>query len=411
LLVWALTTAAWLVRLLILVGDGSLSAPITGDELQFHGLASNLASGSGFTLDGSAVINRMPGYPVLLAGLYLVTGPSLVAARLLNTVLGALCVPLVYQLGKQLWGQRVGFGASAVFAFDPFSMFWPQFLLSENLQILLATLLAVLLVSSESRIFRAQLAGIVAALCILTHPGTLLVVVAALLWYWFYGRNRRFPKRHFVFLVLSLLLLMSFWTVRNWTLTGRFVPLTAGVEASGGGFVFWISNNAVTAQPGELWGRYVPFREYSRLPDFPEYSSLPPNDPALLDRKGYEYGFKFLTTQTGQVPMLLLGKLLNFWEPEVMTHSGYHVVPLLGVIVLPLYLIGLIKHWRKSLQTRLAVVYVAAALAVALTFWGGARFRAPAEAFFVLCLTIGLVQIWTWVRQFRPSNQTHGSQV
>lgn len=391
------------------MGNGSLFAPITGDELQFHELAENLASGRGFTIAGSDVINRMPGYPVLLAGLYLVTGPSLVAARLLNTVLGALCVPLVYQLGKQLWGQRVGFGAGAVFAFDPFSMFWPQFLLSENLQILLVTLLCVLLSSSQSSILRAQLAGIVGALSILTHPGTLLVVAAALLWYWFYGRGRRFPVRHFVFLALSLLLLMSFWTVRNWTLTGRFVPLTAGVEASGGGFVFWISNNAVTAQPGQYWGRYVPFREYSRLPDFAEYSSLPPNDPALLDRKGYEYGLKFVTTQPGQVPMLLLGKLLNFWEPEVMTRSGYHVVPLLGVIVLPLYLIGLIRHWRKSMQTRLAVVCIAAALTIALIFWGGARFRAPAEAFFVLCLTIGLVQIWSWLRQFRPTNQTSSS--
>lgn len=177
--------------------------------------------------------------------------------------------------------------------------------------------------------------------------------------------------------------------------------------ASGGGFVFWISNNTITAQPGEYWGRYVPFREYSRLPDFPEYSSLPTNDPVLLDRKGYEYGFKFLTTQPGQVPMLL-GKLPNFWEPEVLTRSGYPIVPLLGVIVLPLYLIGLVLHWRRSLQTRLAVAFIAA-LFVALVFWGGARFRAPAEAFFVLCLTMGLVQIWSWVRRVPPSNQVYSS--
>jgi 4-amino-4-deoxy-L-arabinose transferase-like glycosyltransferase len=100
------------VRVFILAGDGSLFAPITGDELQFHRLAENLAAGRGFTLDGSAVINRVPGYPVLLAGLYLVMGPSIVAARLLNTVLGALCVPLVYRLGKQLWGHRAGASCS-----------------------------------------------------------------------------------------------------------------------------------------------------------------------------------------------------------------------------------------------------------------------------------------------------------
>ena len=99
-------------------------------------------------------------------------------------------------------------------------------------------------------------------------------------------------------------------------------------------------------------------------------------DGSLLDRKGYEYGFKFLTTQPGQVPMSLLGKLLNFWEAEVMTRSGYHVVPLLGVIVLPLYLIGLILHWRRSLHTRMAVAFIAAALFVALVFCGRAIPRA-----------------------------------
>lgn len=394
---YGITIAAWLVRLSVMLVDGSLFAPIVGDELHFQGLAENLAAGRGFSLDGADVINRMPGYPALLAVLYLFTGPSIVAGRLLNTVLGALCVPLVYQLGKQVWGQRAGLVAGAIFAIDPFSMFWPQFILSENLQIPLATLLGVLLVGRESTVLRAQLAGIVAALCILTHPGTLLLIGAALLWYFIYGRSRKFPIRHFVFLVLSLLTLMSFWAVRNWQLTGRLVPLTAGVEASGGGFVFWISNNALTSQPGEHWGRYVSARDYDKLPDFGEYSKLPSNDPALLDRKGYEYGWKFITSQPDKVPMLLLGKLKNFWEPEVMTRSGYHIVPILGVLVLPLYLLGLILHWRRSLQSKMVVTFVASTLLIALIFWGGARFRAPAEACFVLCLTMALVQIRDWI--------------
>jgi 4-amino-4-deoxy-L-arabinose transferase-like glycosyltransferase len=347
----------------------------------------------------------------LLAVLYLFTGPSLEAARLLNTVISALCVPLVYQLGKQLWEQKVGLAAAAVFALDPFNIFWPQFLVSENLQIPLVTLLGVLLISPKTSTLRAQLAGVVAALCIITHPGTLLVVAVAFLWYFFYSRSRRFPVRHLVLLMLTMLLLLSFWTVRNYTLTGRFVPLTAGVEASGGGFVFWISNNAVTAQPGEFWGRYVPFREYSRLPDYPEYSSLPSDDPALLDRKGYEYGWRFLTSQPDQVPMLLLGKLLNFWEPEVSMRSSTQNVPLLGIIVLPLYAIGLVAHWRRSMQTRVVVAFIAGALLLDLVFWGSARFRGPVEAFFVLCLTVAVLQIWRWVGRLKGPRSLANSQV
>jgi 4-amino-4-deoxy-L-arabinose transferase-like glycosyltransferase len=391
--------------------DGSLFAPIVGDELQFQGLAESLAAGRGFSLDGADVINRMPGYPALLALLYLVTGPSLIAGRLLNSVLSALCVLLAYQLGKQLWGQRVGLAAAALFAINPFNIFWPQFMVSENLQIPLVSLLGVLLVGRESTLLRAQLAGIVAALAILTHPGTVLLVAGALLWYFIYGRSRKFPYSHFLFLVLSLLTLMSFWTVRNWLLVERFVPLTAGVEASGGGFVFWISNNEVTSQPGEHWGRYVSFRDYDKLPDFPEYSSLPSDDPALLDRKGYEYGWRFITSQPDKVPMLLLGKLLNFWEIELSTRSSRNMVPLLGLIFWPLYLLGLVLHWRKSLQSKIVVAFIGSALLIALIFWGSARFRAPAEVFFVLCMTVGIAQVSDWVRQIAARRPPAANEV
>src|SRR5437870_2201697 len=66
----SLTLFAFLLRVLLMVADGSLWMPITSDGVQYHGLAENLASGRGYTLSGYAVVNRMPGYPALLALLY-----------------------------------------------------------------------------------------------------------------------------------------------------------------------------------------------------------------------------------------------------------------------------------------------------------------------------------------------------
>ena len=85
---------------------------------------------------------------------------------------------------------------------------------------------------------------------------------------------------------------MSSWTVRNWLLVGAFVPLTTGIESSAGGFVFWISNNHLTAQPGEYWGRFIPAKEYPNMPDFAAYDSQTTSSVTQLDRKGYEYGLK-----------------------------------------------------------------------------------------------------------------------
>jgi hypothetical protein len=398
-LVLSITIAALLVRIAIMVSDGSLWKPIVADELQFNGLAESLASGQGFSLDGNSIINRMPGYPSLLAVLYLVTGPSIVWAHLLNSVLGALCVPPAYQIGRRIWGWRVGLVGCGVLAVDPFSVFWPQFLLSENLQMLLVTLLGALLIAREQTVFRAQLIGLVAALSILTHPGTVPIVAAALLWYVAYRWGKQFPWRHFAFLVASLLLVLSFWTVRNWLLVGSFVPLTAGVEASGGGFVFWISNNTLTAQPGEYWGGFIPAKEYSKLPDFAEYEKLPTNDPVLQDHKGYELGLRFLTSHVDQVPMLLLGKQLKFWEPKLIMRSGEWPEPLLGIIVLLPFLIGLVAHWRKGIEGRMVLAFLAGDLLLSLIYWGGARFRPAVEAYLALTFAVGLVQIVSWVRR------------
>jgi 4-amino-4-deoxy-L-arabinose transferase-like glycosyltransferase len=393
------TFAALLVRLALLLVDGSLWKPIVADELQFYGLGASLATGHGFSLDGFDVINRMPGYPSLLALVYLITGPSMEWARLLNVLLGTLCVPLIYLVGKQVWGVRIGLAAAGALAFDPFSIFWPQFVLSENLQILLVTLLGVLLISAKQSVLRAQAIGLVAALSILTHPGTVPIVAAAFLWYWFYARSLRVPFRHYFYIGLTFLLVMSFWWVRNWLLVGGFVPLTAGVEASGGGFVFWISNNELTAQPGEYWGSFIPAKEYAKMPDFEQYNHLASPSAIELDHKGYEYGLKFLTSHPDEVPMLLVGKVVKFWEPRVITRDAEVIVLPLAVMFVPLYILGLVLHWRRSLKARMVVAFVAGALLLSLIYWGGARFRASVESYLVLALVVAVVQIVVWVRQ------------
>lgn len=397
--VLSFTLAAFLVRLALLLYDGALWKPIVADELQFHGLGASLAAGRGFSLDGFDVINRMPGYPSLLALVYLVVGPSVEWARLLNVVLGTLCVPLIYLVGKQIWGVGIGVAAAGALAFDPFSIFWPQFVLSENLQILLVTLLGVLLISPKQSVLRAQGIGLVAALAVLTHPGTVPIVAVAFFWYWFYARSLRFPLRQYLYIALTFLLVMSFWVVRNWLLVGGFVPLTAGVEASGGGFVFWISNNQLTAEPGEYWGSFIPAKEYPRMPDFEEYSHLASPSAIELDHKGYEYGLKFLTSHPDEIPMLLLGKIIKFWEPRLITRDAEFIVLPLAILFVPLYILGLVLHWRHSLKARMVVAFVAGALLLSLIYWGGARFRASVESYLVLALVVAVVQIAAWARR------------
>ena len=97
--------------------------------------------------------------------------------------------------------------------------------------------------------------------------------------------------------------------------------------------------------------------------------------------------------------MLLLGKVIKFWEPRVITRDAEVIVLPLAVIFVPLYILGLVVHWRHSLKSRMVVAFVAGALLLSLIYWGGARFRASVESYLVLALVVAVVQIALWVRQ------------
>jgi 4-amino-4-deoxy-L-arabinose transferase-like glycosyltransferase len=392
--------AALLIRVAILAFDGNLYKLPVGDDAQYQGLAVSLATGKGFSLGGYDVINRMPGYPGLLALLYLVTGPSVAAARLLNVLLGVVCVPLAYRLGHKLWGRQVGLVTAGLLVVDPFHATAPLAVAPHNLLVPLITLLAVLLLARNQTILVAQLIGVVAALALMTHPSTLPILASVGLWYVFYSRSKKVPFRQYFFLAITFLLIMSSWAVRNWFLVGSFVPLTSGIESSGGGFVFWISNNHLTAQPGAYWGRFTTADQYPNMPDFGEYeAALASGDVTLLDRKGYELGLKFLTTHPEQIPSLLLGKFIGFWQPKLFAVRGEPIIPVVWLALAPLYAVGLWAHWRHSLRSRIAVAFVTGATVLALLYWGDPRFRAPVEAFLIIAAVLGALQIAAWVQR------------
>ena len=57
---------------------------------------------------------REPGYPLILAGLYNITGPSYRAAQALNALLGILTIALIFALGRDIFGPPVGLLGAAI---------------------------------------------------------------------------------------------------------------------------------------------------------------------------------------------------------------------------------------------------------------------------------------------------------
>jgi 4-amino-4-deoxy-L-arabinose transferase-like glycosyltransferase len=176
-----------------------------------------------------------PGAPLLYAGVYYLTGgvdPE--RARIAVALLGAAMILLTYMLGRRLGGPLVGVIAAFLAAIYPAFIDNTGQLLSEPIAAftLVAAVLSFLWASDEGRRLWAWLApGALLGATALTRPEYLpFVALFATIALVRVGRRRSWKLG----LVSSVLLVGAFvavlapWTVRNYLVLDRFVPVTTG---------------------------------------------------------------------------------------------------------------------------------------------------------------------------------------
>ena len=98
--------------------------------LQADGLAHHLAYRN---LDGSFTAHWPPGYPLVLSGMFAVTGTHLLAAKALNVALSGATVLLTYTVGARAFGARVGLVAALLLALAPGHVYFSTMVMAEVL--------------------------------------------------------------------------------------------------------------------------------------------------------------------------------------------------------------------------------------------------------------------------------------
>jgi tetratricopeptide (TPR) repeat protein len=179
----AIFALALLVRIVHLAGmDSSPTAglPIM-DAADYDQLArSLLGQGSAST----PLFWQAPFYPLVLGGLYALSGGSLLAVQLVQIVLGSLTAALTVRLGRGIGGARVGTVAGIVVAlYGPLVFYDGELLATSWAAFLTVTGLLVLLrVRERPDTRRGLVFGLVLALGVITRPPLLLAWVGATLW-------------------------------------------------------------------------------------------------------------------------------------------------------------------------------------------------------------------------------------
>lgn len=331
---------------------------------------------------------RTPGYPLFLAACQAVLGERTLPVRLVQAVLGTVCVYLVYHLARQVVGSRGGSSsravpliAAAVAAVNPHYLAMSALVLSEAAfePLMLAAMLGVAVlwpISGGGGPIAGRRAGLVAlgsgaaaGAAVLVRPSWALFV-PLMLAAWVVaglriGRGRE-AMRGAVLCGLGLVLIMGPWWARNARVYGRFVPTALWMGAS-----LYDGLNPAADGGSDM----IPF-----LRD-PEIWPLDEQDQdAELTRRAVA----FARERPGRALELAAVKLRRYWSPwpnaeglrsRGLAAAGAAVeVPILGLMALGL--------WDRRRDAR-AWFFLAGPIlyfcALHLIFASSMRYRIPGE--------------------------------
>lgn len=357
------------------------------DALHWHMMAMNFLDGKGLIISDQLRAYRTPLPGLYFAAIYTVVGISTLAVQAVNTLLGVITVGLAYDLVRRSFSGDAAIPAALLVAFWPTGLLYTPQLLSETLFVFL--LMLALWLAWVFRTWAAiwlSLVGLVLGAATLTRQTGLIIAGAVggwALWDGSFGEVRLKLLRPVMILFFLMIAILP-WTVRNYLLIGKFIPLT-----SEGGSSLWIANNPMADGTGA-----------EKVKDMPTIRALPEVE------RGAAYqslAVQFIRENPAQFVRLSLRRLLYFW------HLGYHGEGLAEIGFLLVYLpmlalacVGVWRGWEVNRAAALLLLTVPAALTlVHMFFLPVGRYRLPAEM--VACLFAGLAisRIWERTGGFR----------
>jgi 4-amino-4-deoxy-L-arabinose transferase-like glycosyltransferase len=382
--------------------------PLT-DSADFDRWAVSLARHGSFpasALDpnGSPTALRPPAFPLALAALYKLVGTGDPARRweaglLLQAVLGAVSVALLYLIARRLWSRGIALACGLVAALWPPLVMVGTSLMAEPLFIALelaAVLAALHHRDSPCRWRWAIAAGVLCGLASLARSNGVVVVVALLFLVWT-GRPRltRAALRAPLALLAATILTIAPWTIRNALVLHHFVPITT--EA---GYALAGTYNPTVAGAKRFPAAWAP-------PVLQEFESLSKNrhiDEAALSNQMLSDGLTYVRHHPTYVAKVfyynslrtldLTGTSFERFAARYEVYPRWLVDPSVYAIWVVLLLAagalvtgagGLVRRapvalWWVPLLVFLSVVFV----------YGGARYRSPADPFLIALAVLAL---------------------
>ncbi len=357
-----------------------------------------------------------PLYPYMLAAFYSLFGRDLFAVKLVQAVLGAVNVVLVYFVGRHAFGdRRTALWAALLTMGYGVYYFYEGFLLKTTVAVFFTNLalLCLLLARNTDRKLYWLLAGLVTGLTSLLRGNILLVIPFVLLWiaweFWKKGLSGIGTRAGLY--CLGLMLAISPATIHNWAASGDFVLTTYQ-----GGTNFYIGNHHAAS------GIYEPLKPNLSMPQFEKQDAVEiatealggKPSPSEISRYWFGRSFEFIGDHPGEFLELTYRKLRLFLNGNEIADdvdyrffrgfSTWFQMPRLSPgLIFPLAFMGIVfslAGWRRH---RLLYIYILASSLSVVLFFVFSRYRVPVMSGFILMAAYGMTELWRSVagRQWR----------
>lgn len=365
----------FLVALLprIFLAFNSIEIPAS-DALGYDHQAIGILEGKGFIENGKASSSREPLYSLFLAGIYYLFGHSYTAVRIVQAILGALVCVVVFQIAKNLFTSKIAVLAGLLAVFSPSLIKISEKLLSENLYTFLLVI-AILLILKQTKAKNYKclaLSGITLGLASLTRY---VIVFFPFFIVVFMGRSLipkdySIKKRVFSTLVLILFFILPIlpWTIRNWAVHHKFIPV---VSRTGAGLYY-----SYFPKDGKIYGFNIPDENTEKA--------------KLLGSETEESNYlikltlKFIKEHPWRVLKLEALKTAYFWSPFDWEIIGNGVYNYMYGFIFPFIIFGVIIMHKRSRGLLVIYLPVFYAFILALITCGSPRFRLPVEPYLII---------------------------
>ena len=385
------------------------------DSAQYDQDAVQLANHGNFpqsaaTFHGGPTAYRPPLFPGVLAILYKIVGDGNAHTRwewgrMLEAVLGALVVLLVFLIAKRIWSMRVALVAAGVAAIYPPLILANSSLLSESVFIppVLLAAWAALVYRDTRRMWWAAAAGAAVGVAALARGNGLELILPVCFLVWI--ERPRLSRRAMVaplVAIVAMVVVLTPWEIRNLEQFHQFVPITT--EAGYGVAGTYSAAAQDNKQYPVLWTTplaqlYAAFKKNPNINEEQASEQLTTDGlhyiehhPLSIPKTLYwntvrDFDLtpgieRWLAPYEGYPTWLAMASVYAFWVLTILCllalTRGFLREPALSLKAAPLSL------WGMPLAIYLVTV----------TLLGLTRYRVPADPFLILPAALALVAVW-----------------